>query len=116
MHDYLPVLLVGAIIGAFAIAFVAVYFHIKSKKEAMDFNRNMSDKVIVKRLLGYAKPYWKKFVLVFVIMIVSIVYDLVSPILVGNIEELVKGNFELSQLFTMVGIYAGILIVSMVSM
>ena len=116
MHDYLPVLLVGAIIGAFAIAFIVVYFHVKSKKEAMDFDRNMSDKVIVRRLLSYAKPYWKKFVLVFVIMIVSIVYDLVSPILVGNIEELVKENFALSQLFTMVGIYAGILIVSMVSM
>ena len=116
MADYLPVLVVGAIIGAFAIAFILVYLKVKSNKESKDFTRNMSDKVIVKRLLGYAKPYWKKFVLVFVIMIVSIVYDLVSPILVGRIEELVKENFQLNELFVMVGIYAGILIVSMVSM
>ncbi len=116
MHDYLPILLVGAVIGAFSLAFVIVYFRVKSLKDGMDHDRNMSDRVIIRRLLGYAKPYWKTFVLVFLIMVVSIVYNLVSPILIGNIEELVKGQFQLDQLFLLVGLYAGILVVSMVSM
>ena len=68
----------------------------------------------MRRLLVYARPYWKEFLLVLVIMLVSISYDLISPILVGNIEEMIKDKFELPGLFSMVALYAGILIVSMV--
>ena len=116
MDKYLPVLIVGAIIGIFTIAFLMAYVKVKRDKTMQEFQRKMPDSVIIKRLLGYAKPYIGQFVLVFVIMMISIVYDLVSPILIGNIQDLIKNDFPLNKLFVMVGAYAGILVVSMVSM
>ncbi len=114
MHEYLPVLILGAIIGVFTLIFVIAYALEKNKKDSMGFDRHMSDREIIARLLRYAGPYKKQFVLVFLVMLFSIVYDLVSPLLVGQIEELVKGSFELKRLFAMVAVYAGILIVSLV--
>ena len=114
MHEYLPILIVGAIIGLFAVAFIVAYAAMKNKKEAVGFDRHMDDKEIIKRLLQYAKPFCKDFVLVLLIMIVSIGYDIVSPLLIGHIQGTIKGNFELSYLFTLVICYAGILVISMV--
>ncbi len=114
MREYLPILIVGAIIGAFAAAFCLAYAAVKNKKETMGFDRHMEDGELSMRLLKYAKPYWKDFVLVLIIMLFSIVYDLASPILVGRIEKIVAGEFELSYLFTLVAVYAGILVVSLV--
>ena len=116
MAKYLPVLIVGAIIGIFTIAFLAAYIKVKRDKTMQEFHRNMPDRVIIKRLLGYAKPYRLQFALTFVIMLISIAYDLISPILVGNIQNLIKNDFPLNKLFAMVGAYAGVLVVSMVSM
>ena len=116
MREYLPVLIVGAVIGLFSLIFLVAYTNVKSKIKAQTKDRNMPDKVIIRRLLSYAAPYKKQFALVLVIMLISIVYDLLSPTLIGQIEELIKGSFPLKDLFIRVGIYAGILIVSMVSM
>ena len=116
MDKYLPVLIVGAIIGIFTIAFLIAYIKVKQDKTMKEFERNMPDSVIIKRLLGYARPYLGQFILVFVIMLISIVYDLLSPVLIGNIQDLIKHDFPLNKLFGMVGAYAGILVVSMVSM
>ena len=115
MNEYLPILIVGAIIGTFAVLFIIAFALVKNKKEALGFERHVDDRQIVRRLMVYAKPHWKLFLLVLVIMLVSIGYDLVSPLLVGHIEETVKGDFELPYLFSAVAVYAGILIVSMVS-
>lgn len=114
MVEFLPVIIVGSIIGAFAIVFIMAYMAISKEKQELDDDRTMSDKELIIRLLQYAKPYWKEFVLVFFIMIFSIVYDIVSPLIVGDIQNLVKDDFELKDLFIRVGVYAGILIVSMV--
>lgn len=114
MLEFLPVLIVGSIIGAFAIAFVIAYLAISKEKQNEDDDRHMSDKELVVRLLRYAKPYWKSFVLVLFIMMFSIVYDIVSPLIVGDIQNLVKDDFELNDLYIRVVVYAGILIVSMV--
>ena len=114
MREYLPLLIVGAIIGTFAVAFIVAFATMKNKKEAIGFDRNMPDGEIARRLLRYAKPYWKEFVLVFVVMVLSIAYDILSPLIIGNIEEMVKGKFELSQLYRMVAVYGGILLVSLV--
>ena len=114
LNDFLPIIIVGAIIGVFTIIFVVAYALLKNKKEAIGFDRNMKDSEIVLRLLKYAKPYRGSFIAVLLIMLVSIAYDIVSPLLVGYIEELVKHEgFELSHLFITVGIYAGILVISM---
>ena len=114
MGEYLPIAILGGIIGLFTLIFVIVYAAEKNKKETMGFERNMPDSEIIRRLLRYAKPYWRSFAACALIMIVSIVYDLVSPLLVGHIEETVKGTFELSYLFSVVAVYAGILIVSLI--
>ncbi len=114
MREFLPILIVGAIIGAFTVIFLAAYVLEKRNKDTKEYERHMSDREIVSRLLQYAKPYWKRFVAVLVIMLASIVYDLVSPLLVGHIEETVKGQFQLSYLFSVVAVYAGILIVSLI--
>ena len=114
MREYLPILILGAIIGVFTLIFITVYALEKNKKESMGFDRHMADSEIIKRLLSYAKPYYKQFVLIFFIMLFSIVYDLVSPLIIGGIIELVQGEFEINYLMTMVAVYAGILIVSLV--
>ncbi len=113
MYEYMPLLIAGAIIGTFAVIFTVAFFSVKDKK-TMGYERNMKDREILKYLGGYAKPYWKSFVLVLVVMLVSITYDLVSPLLVGHIEETVKDTFALPYLFSMVAVYAGVLIVSMI--
>ncbi len=114
MNEYLPILIVGAIIGTFSLIFLVAFLLAKNKKEDMGFDRNMADGEIVRRLMRYAKPHWKSFVLALVIMLVSVGYDIVSPLIIGQIEETVKEDFALSWLFTLVAVYAGILVVSMV--
>lgn len=113
MYEFLPVLIVGSIIGAFALIFIIAYGALKKQKEE-NHDRYMSDGELIRRLLTYAKPYWKEFILVFLIMVISIVYDLVSPLIIGDIEKTVTVDFELNDLYQKVGIYAGILIVSMI--
>lgn len=114
MHEFLPIIIVGSIIGAFSIVFIMAFVAIKNKKEAIGYDRNMSDGELIKRLMQYAKPYWKEFVLIFFIMILSISYDIMSPLIIGGIEKMVKADFVLKELYTAVAIYAGILIVSLV--
>ena len=113
MREYLPILIVGAIIGVFALIFFLAYLAIR-KEEAKQTERTMSDSELIRRLLAYAAPYKKEFFLVFIIMILSIIYDILSPLIVGDIEGLVKENFSLSELYKKVAAYAGILIVSVV--
>lgn len=114
MLEFLPVLIIGAIIGAFSVAFLTAYAALRKQKDNKDSERVMSDGELIKRLLQYAKPYWKSFVLVLLIMAVSIVYDIVAPLIIGDIEEMVKADFVLVELYKRVGVYAGILVVSMI--
>ena len=109
-----PLLILGAIIGTVALIFTLAYAMMKNKKEAIGFDRNMKDSEIIKRLLKYAKPHRNSFILVFLIMLVSIGYDVISPLLIGRIEKLVSGKFEMSVLISYVAVYAGILIVSLI--
>ena len=89
--EFLPIVIVAAIIGAFTIAFLLAYAALRKHKDPSDDReRNMSDGEIVIRLLRYAKPYWKSFVGVFFIMLFSIVYDLISPVLVADIQDLME--------------------------
>ena len=38
MHEYLPLLILGAIIGVFTLVFVLAYCFMKNKKEAIGFD------------------------------------------------------------------------------
>ena len=114
-EKYYPLIIMGGILGALSLVFIITYCLVKDKKESMGFERNISDKEIVKRLLAYAKPYWKKFVFVLFLMAFSIAYDIISPLLIGKIQGIIKEDgFQLSYLFAMIGLYAGILIISLV--
>ena len=115
MREYYPLLVAGGIIGLVSVVFVAAYAAVKNKKQAVGFERNMKDGEIVRRLLVYAKPYKMQFAFVGVCMLFSIAYDILSPLLIGYIEGLVKQQFELPRLFALVAVYAGILIVSLIS-
>lgn len=115
MREYLPILIVGAIIGVFSLIFLVVYALDKSRKQyEKEDERQMADGVIVRRLLRYAAPYKKEFILVFFIMLVSIAYDLVSPLVIGHVVETVQWDFELNYLMSVVLGYAGLLVVSLV--
>ena len=113
MREYLPLLIVGGIIGAFTGIFIIAYAMVRNKKEAMGFERNMDDSEIIRRLLAYAKPYWKQFALTLAVMLFSVVYDVLSPLLVGRIVGMVQEDFVLTELYVMVAVYASILLVSL---
>ena len=115
MHEFFPLLAVGAVLGVVSVIFIIAYLTIRKQKEAIGFDRNMPDSEITRRLLAYAKPYWKNFVLVLCVMLFSISYDIVAPILMGNIVEMIKDNFAMSELLSLVAVYGGILVVSLIS-
>lgn len=112
MHEYYPLLLCGGVIGLFSAIFIFAYATMKDKKETIGFDRNMKDGELIRRMIVYARPHWKSFALAVVLMLLSIGYDVASPLLVGNIEEMIKGEFALSGLFRLVAVYGGILVVS----
>ena len=115
LKEFLPIVIVVALIGSFTTAFLIAWFALKKKKdEGDDRERKISDKELIIRLLQYAKPYWKNFVLCLLIMLFSVVYDVVSPWLMGQIQNLIKADFELKELYTMVLLYASILAVSVI--
>ena len=113
MYEYYPIIIVGAIIGVLSIALVIAVSLVKSKKEAFGFERTMTDRAILKRLLKYAKPHLGSFILAFILMLFSIVYEVMGPYIIGDVEELIKDTFELSDLMWRVVFYAGIMVVSL---
>lgn len=115
MRQYYPLLVIGALIGVISIIFIIAYALMKDKKTAIGFDRNMKDSDLIKRLLKYAKPYIPSFAFVLLLMIFSISYDIVAPLLVGYIEGMIKEDFELNKLYILVTIYASILVFSLVS-
>ena len=114
MAEFLPILIVGSIIGAFSIVFIMAYIALSKSKEQKEYERNMSDSELVSRLFAYAKPYWKSFLLVLVIMVFSILYDIVSPLIMGDIAKILMTDFSLPDLYRRVGVYASMLAVSMI--
>lgn len=114
MPEFFPLLFTGALVGMFSAVFLVAFFSIKDRQKAMGFDRHMKDSEIVRRLLRYARPHWRSFLLVLVIMLFSIAYDIVSPLIIGDIEELIKEEFRLSSLWIYVAAYCVILVVSMV--
>ncbi len=114
MYEFYPLLVVGGLIGAFSLIFLIAYITMKDKKEAIGFDRNMKDSEISRRLLKYAKPYYKQFILIVVLMLVATSYEILSPLIVGDIEEKVKNSFEINEILIMVGVYALALVISVV--
>ncbi len=116
MAEYLPLIICGGVIGAFAVIFIVAYLALKNRMKSDHKERHMSDGELVRRLIHYASPYGKDFLIIALIMIFSIVYDIVSPLLISEIEAMTgsEEGFALANLFIYVGVYASILVVSMI--
>ena len=114
LYEYFPLLFVGGVVGLFSVVFTIAYLTIKNKKEEIGFDRNMKDMEIMKRLLRYAKPHIGGFIIVAFLMIFSIAYSVVSPLLMGYIIDFLYEDFEMSELLIKIGVYAVILITSLV--
>ena len=115
MREYLPILIVGAIVGVLSVIFLIAYITMKDKKEAIGFDRHMKDGEIIRRLSKYALRQWPSFLLVLLLMVFSIIYDIVSPLVIGELTESIQNEtFTLPFLYTSVAVYASILVVSMV--
>ena len=114
MYEYLPIIIIVAIIGALTTLFIFADMALKRAKKDVTSERSMKDGELVSRLVQYAKPYKKEFALVFFLMVFSIIYDLVAPLIIGSVEKLVKDDFELQELYMKVGVYATILVISMI--
>lgn len=114
MSEYFPLLFVGSVIGMFSVIFIVAFALMKDKKQAIGFTRNMKDSEIIRRLSVYAKPHAKSFLLILCVMLFSIAYDIISPLIIKDIEERIKTDFNMSQILIEVCIYASILIVSLV--
>lgn len=114
MHEYLPLVIVFAIIGAFALVFVIAWLQLRTHKEDLGFDRNMRDSEIIRRLFHYAGPYKRDFLLALVLLLISLGYDVLAPLIVGHVEELIKADFAMETVLRMVVLYASILIVSMI--
>ncbi|MDE5937821.1 MAG: ABC transporter ATP-binding protein/permease [Lachnospiraceae bacterium] len=114
MYEYYPLIVVGAIVGVFSLILLTAYLTVKDKKQTMGFERQIGDREIMGRLLHYARPYLPQFLLVGAVMLFTIAYDVVSPFIIGRIEELVAGEFRMPQIYRAMTVYVSILLVSMV--
>jgi len=115
MREFFPLIIVGAVLGIVSLVFVIAFMTIRKQKEAIGFDRNMKDGEIIRRLSKYALRQWPSFLLVLLLMVFSIVYDIVSPLVIGELTESIQNEtFTLPFLYTSVAVYASILVVSMV--
>ena len=114
MNEYFPLLFVGGVVGLFSVIFTIAYLTIKNKKEEIGFDRNMKDSEILKRLLHYGKPHIGQFIIVGLLMVFSIAYSVVSPLLMGFIIDFLNTEFEMSKLLLYIALYALILITSLI--
>ena len=112
MAEYSPILILGAVMGFFSICAIVAYAIFK-KHKPKDLDRQMSDLELLRRLLYYAKDYWYMFPIALIVMLISVAHDVLSPLLVGRIQELLSGKFELSQLYSIIIVYVSVLAVSM---
>ncbi len=113
MREYLPVIIVAGIISLFSLGFLLAFALVKDKKKAMGFDRNMKDTVLMRRLFRYAKPHWRLFALSMVIMVVSIGYELLSPLIIQEFQRVINTRFEMPQIYFLVLGYASLLLVSL---
>ncbi len=114
MLEYYPLLVVGGIIGIISTVLIIAYATMKDKAEAIGFDRKMKDGELIRRLLAYAKPYYRNFIAVVCIMLVSIAFSIASPLMVSDIEGMLRQDFALSELYAKVAVYGGLLIISLI--
>lgn len=118
MLEFLPIIIVGTVIITFTVLFAVAYAALKKREKQRadeEDERKMDDKELIKRLLYYARPYKKEFLLILFIMIVSIMYDIIGPFMIGELQDVIKTpGFQMNEVLRLVFTYASILVVSMI--
>ncbi len=61
-------------------------------KDFKDNTRERSDKEVIRRLLSYAKPYTKEFIVIIILMFVGLGIQLMPPLLIGLTVDTVSDN------------------------
>ena len=117
MHEYFPLLLVGAIVSVISTALIIAYICLKGKTKTVGFERSMTDREILKRLLPYVTRQKKRFILALCMVLVSTVYSIASPALLGRAIDTIqaKEGFELSTLGWIVAAQVVLLILSLIA-
>ena len=110
-----PVAILLLVSGVLAVVFSLAYLLVKDKKESMGFERNLKDSDIIRRLLRYARPFVKQFVVVLILLLLSVAYEIISPLILGRAEEMITEGFEMKDLLLVVALSAGLLVLSMVA-
>ena len=110
-----PIAILLLVCGFLTVAFSLAYLLVKDKKTSMGFERNLKDRDIIKRLLRYARPYVKYFVLVLVLLLLSVAYEIISPLIMGRTEQMITEGFEMRDLLLIVALSAGLLVLSMLA-
>ena len=117
MYKYFPLLLIGAIISVFTTAFIIAFALMKDKKEAIGFDRNMKDGEILKRLMPYVARQKKRFILALALVLVSTVYSIAAPALLGRAIDTIqaKNGFEMRTLGWIIAAQVILLILSLIA-
>ncbi len=109
-----PLYIIGAILGTLSTAFIVAFALMKDKKQSIGFDRNMKDIDILKRLLKYARPYWKQFVFVILLVAFTIASDIVLPLILGDVSRtLGEVGFEYKPVLRDALIYFAVLAISL---
>lgn len=61
-------------------------------KDFKDNTRERSDKEVIRRLLSYAKPYTKEFIIIIILMFIGLGIQLMPPLLIGLTVDTVSDN------------------------
>ena len=111
-----PLWIIGAILGTMSAIMILAFAGMKDKKQAIGFDRNMPDREIMRRIVHYAKPYWRNFLAVLLIMAFAISSDLLLPLVLGDVTEVLgQEGFEYRRVLIDVILYFSILLISMVA-
>ncbi len=109
-----PLYIIGAVLGTLATSFIVAFALMKDKKESIGFERNMKDVEIMKRLLKYARPYWKQFLFVILLVAFTIASDIVLPLILGDVAStLGQIGFDYKLVLRDALIYFGVLAISL---
>ena len=109
-----PLYIIGAVLGTLATSFIVAFALMKDKKESIGFDRNMKDIDILKRLLKYARPYWRQFLFVILLVAFTIASDIVLPLILGDVAStLGQIGFEYKLVLRDALIYFGVLAISL---
>lgn len=109
-----PLYIIGAVLGTISTAFIVAFALMKDKKQAIGFERNMKDVDILKRLLKYAKPYWKNFAFVILLVAFTIAADIALPLILGDVADtLGQEDFEYLPVLRDALVYISVLVFSL---